>query len=176
MSGKEVLLFQRLLLSEFDILILFRPGRLVQRFVRSVVKIWDPSRLCILILPCHAVRDNRLTTRPSFQRSRCSGVFRSAGGLHRHVCSSGDKLLEARQIGTVAATVGRPPPVHWVIATDGSASPSSVEAPASAGWAFVQREGLLEGPEVECSGEVLVDDKDPRALGAESLTTNAAEL
>ena len=67
--------------------------------------------------------------------------------------------MEARQVGTVAATVGRPPPVHWVIATDGSASPSSVEAPASAGLAFVvQREGLLEGPEVECWGEVLVDD------------------
>ena len=30
---------------------------------------------------------------------------------------------------------------------------------ASAGWAFVvHREGLLEGPEVECWGEVLVDD------------------
>ena len=97
--------------------------------------------------------------------------------MHRHVCSSGDKLLEARQVGAVAATVGRPPPVHWIIATDGSAAPSSVEAPASAGWAFVvHREGLLEGPEVECWGEVLVDDKDPRALGAESLTNNAAEL
>ena len=35
---------------------------------------------------------------------------------------------------------------------------------------------MLEGPEVECWGEVLVDDKDPRALGAESLTNNAAEL
>ena len=128
-------------------------------------------------LSCHAVRDNRLTTRPSFQCSRCSGIFGSAGGLHRHVCSSGDKLLEARQVGAVAATVGRPPPEHWIIATDGSAAPSSVEAPASAGWAFVvQREGLLEGPEVECWGEVLVDDKDPRALGAESLTNNAAEL
>ena len=80
-------------------------------------------------LSCHAVRDNRLTTRPSFQ------------------------------------------------CTDGSAAPPSGEAPASAGWAFVvQREGLLEGPEVECWGEVLVDDKDPRALGAESLTNNAAEL
>ena len=64
-----------------------------------------------------------------------------------------------------------------LIATDGSAAPSSVDAPASAGWAFVvHREGLLEGPEVECWGEVLVDDKDPRALGAESLTNNAAEL
>ena len=63
-----------------------------------------------------------------------------------HVCSSGDKLLEARQVGAVAASVGRPPPAHWVIATDGSAAPSSVEAPASAGWAFVvQREGLLRG-------------------------------
>ena len=98
------------------------------------------------------------------QCSRCSGVFGSAGGLHRHVCSesSGDKLLEARQVGVVAATVGRPPPVHWVIATDGSASPSSVEALASASWAFVaEREGLLERPEFECWGEVLVDDKDP---------------
>ena len=35
---------------------------------------------------------------------------------------------------------------------------------------------MLEGPEVECWGEILVDDKDPRALGAESLTNNAAEL
>ena len=115
-------------------------------------------------LSCHAVRDNRLTTRPSFQCSRCSGTFGSAGGLHRQVCSSGDKLLEARQVGKVAATVGRPPPVHWIVATDGSAAPSSVEASASAAWAFVvQREGLLEGLEVECWGEVLVDDKDPRA-------------
>ena len=60
-------------------------------------------------LSCHAVRDNRLTTRPSFQCSRCSGIFGSTGGLQRHVCSSGDKLLEARQVGAVAATVGRPP-------------------------------------------------------------------
>ena len=42
---------------------------------------------------------------------------------------------------------------------------------------LVQREGLLEGlEEVECWGEVLVDDKNTRALGAESLTNNAAEL
>ena len=114
-------------------------------------------------LSCHAVRDNGLATWTSFLCSRCSGVFGSAGGLHRHVCSSGDKLLEARQAGVVAASAGRPPPVHWLIATDGSASPSTVESPASAGWAFVvQREGLLEGPEVECWGEVLVNDRDAR--------------
>ena len=46
-------------------------------------------------------------------------------------------MLEAKQVGVVATTVGRPPPVHWVIATDGSSAPSSVEALASAGWAFV---------------------------------------
>ena len=48
--GKEVLLFQCLPPREFDVLILFHPVRLVRRFVRSVVKIWDRSRLCILII------------------------------------------------------------------------------------------------------------------------------
>ena len=112
--GNEVLLFQcLLLLREFDVLILFHPVRLVRRSVRFVVKIWDSLQaLHSHYLSCHAVRDNRLTTRQSFQCSRCSGVFGSEGGLHRHVCSSGDKLLEARQVGTVVATVGRAPPLY----------------------------------------------------------------
>ena len=36
--------------------------------------------------------------------------------------------------------------------------------------------GLLIGLEVECWGEVLVDDRDPESLGADSLTNNAGEL
>ena len=34
----------------------------------------------------------------------------------------------------------------------------------------------MSGVEVECSGEVLTDDRDPRALGADSLTNNSGEL
>ena len=34
----------------------------------------------------------------------------------------------------------------------------------------------MEGVEVECWGEVLTDDRDPRALGADSLTNNSGEL
>ena len=30
--------------------------------------------------------------------------------------------------------------------------------------------------EVECWGEVLTDDRDPRALGADSLTNNSGEI
>ena len=60
-----------------------------------------------------------------------------------------------------------------MIATDGSASPSSVEQPASAGWDFVvDGVGCLAGVEVECWGEVLTDDRDPRTLGAD----NSGEL
>ena len=67
--------------------------------------------------------------------------------------------------------------MQWLIATDGSASPSSVEQLASAGWGFVvDRIGCLSGVEVECWGEVLTDDRDPRALGADSLTNNSGEL
>ena len=48
----------------------------------------------------------------------------------------------------------KPQPSQWLIATDGSASPSSVEQPASAGWGFVvDRVGCLSGVEVECWGE-----------------------
>ena len=36
--------------------------------------------------------------------------------------------------------------------------------------------GLLAGVEVECWGEVLTDDRDPRALGADSLSNNSGEL
>ena len=75
----------------------------------------------------------------------------------------------------------RKPPDHrppnGSIATDGSASQPSVEAPGSAGWGVVvNRVGVLEGTEMECWGEVLDDDRDPRALGAESLSNNAGEL
>ena len=34
----------------------------------------------------------------------------------------------------------------------------------------------MAGVEVECWGEVLTDDRDPRALGADSLTNNSGEL
>ena len=34
----------------------------------------------------------------------------------------------------------------------------------------------MSGKEVECWGEVLTDDRDPRALGADSLTNNSGEL
>ena len=40
----------------------------------------------------------------------------------------------------------------------------------------VDRVGFLSGMEVECWGEVLTDDRDPRALGADSLTNNSGEL
>ena len=52
-----------------------------------------------------------------------------------------------------------------------------MERPASAGWGFfVDRVGCLACVEVECWGEVLVDDRDPRALGADSFTNNSGEL
>ena len=35
--------------------------------------------------------------------------------------------------------------------------------------------GCLAGVEAECWGEVLVDDRDPRALGADSLTNNSGD-
>ena len=125
----------------------------------------------------HAVRDDRLVTKPSFQCSRCDSIFHSKWRLRTHSCSSGDKLLTTRTIGQIAATAKKPQPTHWTIATDGSASPSSVEQPASAGWGFVvDRVGLLAGVEVECWGEVLTDDRDPRALGADSLSNNSGEL
>ena len=57
--------------------------------------------------------------------------------LRNHSRSSGDKLLSVRQVGSIASTVRKPQPAHWLIAPDGSASPSSVEQPASAGWGFV---------------------------------------
>ena len=114
-----------------------------------------------------------LVTRPSFQCSRCSLVFATEKRLKSHACSSGDRLLQARTIGKVAASARRPQPTAWVIATDGSASPPSPGLPATAGWGFlVHRVGLLGGLEVECWGEVLVDDRDPRSL----LTNNTGEL
>ena len=49
--------------------------------------------------------------------------------------------------------------------------------PATAGWGFVvHRIGVLEGLECECWGEVLLDERDPRSLGADSLSNNAGEL
>ena len=75
------------------------------------------------------------------------------------------------------AKAPRPSPSQWIIATNGSASPPSVEAPGSAGWGVVvDRVGVLEGPEMQCWGEVLVDDRDPGALGADALSNNAGEL
>ena len=125
----------------------------------------------------HAIRDNRLVTKPSFQCSRCELLFHSKSRVRNHSCSSGDKLLSARQVGFIAPTVRKPQPAQWLIAIDGSASPSSAEKPASAGWGFVvDRIGYLSGDEVECWGEVLTDDRDPRALGADSLTNNSGEL
>ena len=41
---------------------------------------------------------------------------------------------------------------------------------------LLDRVGCLSGVEVECWGEVLTDDRDPRALGADSLTSNSGEL
>ena len=71
----------------------------------------------------HAIRDNRLVTKPSFQCSRCELVFQSKWRLRSHSCSSGDKLLSVKQVGSIAATVRKPQPAQWLIATDGSASP-----------------------------------------------------
>ena len=52
----------------------------------------------------HAVRDDRLVTKPSFQCSRCDLIFQSKWRLRTHSCSSGDKLLTTRTIGQIAAT------------------------------------------------------------------------
>ena len=42
-------------------------------------------------------------------------------------------------------------PTAWMIATDGSASPPSLDLPATAGWVFlVHWVGLLSGLELEC--------------------------
>ena len=71
----------------------------------------------------HAIRDNRLVTKPSFQCSRCELVFHSKWRLRNHSCSSGDKLLSVKQVGSIASTVRKPQPAQWLIATDGSASP-----------------------------------------------------
>ena len=121
----------------------------------------------------HASRDNRLVTKPSLQCSRCELVFHSKWRLRNRSCSS----VSVRQVGSIASTVKKPQPAQWLIATDASASPSSVEQPASGGWGFVvDRIGCLSGVEVEYWGEVLTDDRDPRALGADSLTNNSAEL
>ena len=120
-------------------------------------------------------------TKPSFQRSRCELVFQSKWRLRNHSCLSGDKLLlSVRQIGFIVSTVRKPQPAQWLKATDGSASlphRRSNNLIASVGWGFVVgRVGCLAGVEVECWGEVLTDDRDPRALGADSLTNNSGEL
>ena len=124
-----------------------------QLFVLFIGKIW-------------AIRDNRLVTKPSFQRSRCELVFHSKWPIRNHSCSSANRLFSVRQVGSIVSTVGKPQPAQWLIATDGSASPSPVEQPASAGWGLVvDRVGCLSGVEVECWGEVLTDDRDPRPQG-----------
>ena len=88
-----------------------------------------------------------------------------------------DRLLSSKVVGSVAATVARPAPSSWIIATDGSATMATELVPATAGWGFVvQRAGVLEGIECECWGEVLLDERDPRVLGADSLSNNAGEL
>ena len=56
----------------------------------------------------HAVRDDRLVTKPSFQCSRCDSVFHSKWRLRTHSCSSGDRLLTTRTIGQIAATARKP--------------------------------------------------------------------
>ena len=102
-------------------------------------------------------------TRTSFQCSRCSLVFATEMRLKSHACSSGDQPLQARAAGSVAASARKPQPTAWVIATDGSASPPSPDLPATAGWGYlVHRIGQLGCLELECWGEVLVDDRDPR--------------
>ena len=88
-----------------------------------------------------------------------------------------DQLLSSRQVGLVECAVSRPPPSSWVIATDGSATMATEHSPATVGWGFVvHRVGVLEGLECECWGEVLMDERDPRSLGADSLSNNAGEL
>ena len=100
-----------------------------------------------------------------------------SGTILVHVGTSTSSFRNVRQVGSIASTVRKPQPAQWLIATDGSASPSSVEQPASAASGFVvDRLGCLSGVEIECWGEVLTDDRDPRALGADSLTNNSGEL
>ena len=80
-----------------------------------------------------------------------------------------DKLLSSRIVGPVQETVPRPPPARWIIATDGSATLASESSPAMAGWgSVVNKIGVLEGLECECWGEILLDERDSRALGADS--------
>ena len=60
---------------------------------------------------------------------------------------------------------------------DGSATLAIELSPATAGWGLVaHRIGVLEGLGCECWGEVLLGERDPRSLGAESLSNNAGEL
>ena len=56
----------------------------------------------------HAIRDNRLVTKPSFQCSRFDLVFHSKWRLRNHSCSRGDKLLSAETIVAIASNVRRP--------------------------------------------------------------------
>ena len=81
----------------------------------------------------HTIRGNRLVTKPSFQCSQCELACQSKWRLRNHSCSSGDKLLTARPVGSTASTAKKRQPAQWLIATDGSASPSSVEQSASVG-------------------------------------------
>ena len=126
----------------------------------------------------HAVLDDQLVTTRSFHCLRCTGIFfSSSSSLKGHACINADKLLSSRVVGSVQDTVSRPPPSRWVIATDGSATLATEFSLATAGWGFVvNRIGVLEGLECECWGEVLLDERDPRALGADSLSNNAGEL
>ena len=104
----------------------------------------------------HAVTDPRLVTIQSFSCARCGRSSGSPWGLRRHLCTRATLLRSREQRGLAALTAAKPPPLQWLIATDGSAVPERVET--------------------EFWGEVLLDDQDPRALGADSSSNNAGEL
>ena len=81
----------------------------------------------------------------------CFFFFFSAASLKGHAYVNADKLLSSEVVGSVEATVPRPSPSNWVIATDGSATLATDLAPATAGWGFVvQQVVVLEGIECEC--------------------------
>ena len=146
-----------------------------QLFVLFAEKIW--ARLQHWVLITILSRDSRqsLGDKAFFSMFSLRAGFSIPSGVLGTILVH--LVISSFLLGKKVPLVRKPQPAQWLTATDGSASPSSVEQPASAGWGFVvDRVGCLSGVEVECWGEVLTDDRDPRASGADSLTNNAGEL
>ena len=86
----------------------------------------------------------------SFSCARCGRSFGSVWGARRHLCTCTTLLRSREQRGLAGLQ--------------------------QVGGVHVSRVGLFEGVETEFWGEVLLDDQDPRALGADSSSNNAGEL